>query len=67
MKEATQLQEVPADAPKEVKKAYQILERHTWTKQEGFEYVRARIGLLDDFNTIETARKEGYRRGQRSA
>ena len=64
MKEATQLQEVPADAPEEVKKAYQILERHTWTRQERLAYEQARMALLDDRNAIATARKEGKEEGK---
>ena len=64
MKEATHLQEAPADAPEEVKKAYQILERHTWTRQERLAYEKARMALLDDRNTIATARKEGKEEGK---
>lgn len=64
MKHAEQMREAPQAAPDEVKQAYDILERHTWTSDERFAYERAKIGLMDDLDAIQTARDEGRDEGR---
>ena len=59
MKEATHLSEAPAHAPEEVKQAYGILEKHTWTRAERFAYEQAKMLMMDDIETIRTAKEEG--------
>ena len=59
MKEATHLKEAPKDAPEEVKRAYEILEKHTWTLQECLDYEKSKIALMDDLDAIITAKEEG--------
>lgn len=59
MKHAEQMREAPKAAPEEVKQAYDILERHTWTTDERLAYEQAKIGLMDDLDAIRTARDEG--------
>ena len=59
IKHATEMREAPEDAPEAVRQAYDILERHTWTRDERLAYERAKIGLMDDFDIMETARNEG--------
>ena len=61
MKEATHLREAPKDAPDEVKRAYEILEKHTWTREELLAYEKAKIALMDDLDAIRTAREEEKR------
>ncbi|HQS83818.1 MAG: hypothetical protein B7Y25_02605 [Alphaproteobacteria bacterium 16-39-46] len=58
MKEATHLKEAPKDAPEEVKRAYEILEKHTWTPQECLDYEKSKIALMDDLDAIMTAKEE---------
>jgi predicted transposase/invertase (TIGR01784 family) len=58
MKEGNHLSEIPQHAPEEIKQAYGILEKHTWTKQERLAYEQAKIGLMDDMEAIRTARVE---------
>ena len=64
MKEATHLREAPEHAPEEVKQAYAILERHTWTRSERLAYEQAKIGLMDDIEAIRTAKEEGREEGR---
>ena len=64
MKEATHMREAPEHAPEEVKQAYAILERHTWTRAERLAYEQAKIGLMDDMEAIRTAREEGREEGR---
>jgi predicted transposase/invertase (TIGR01784 family) len=64
MKEATHLREAPEHAPEEVKQAYAILERHTWTRSERLAYEQAKIGLMDDMEAIRTAKEEGREEGR---
>ncbi|HQS84279.1 MAG: hypothetical protein B7Y25_05145 [Alphaproteobacteria bacterium 16-39-46] len=64
MKEATHMREIPKDAPEEVKKAYEILEKHTWTRDELFEYEKSKIALMDDMDAIITAKEEGKEEGR---
>ena len=64
MKHAPEMKEAPQDAPEEVKQAYHILEKHTWTSQERLAYEQAKIGLMDDLDAIETARDEGREEGE---
>ena len=59
MKEATHLREIPQHAPEEVKQAYAILEKHTWTRSERFAYEQAKIALMDDMEAMRTAKEEG--------
>jgi len=59
MKEATHSKEVPKHAPEEVKQAYAILEKHTWTRSERLDYERAKIYMMDDIEAIRTAKEEG--------
>jgi predicted transposase/invertase (TIGR01784 family) len=66
LKEASNLREVPADAPEPIKQAYEILESHRWTFQERLAYEKARIALMDDLNAIDTARKEGKEEGMQA-
>jgi len=63
MKEATHLREAPKDAPEEVKRAYEILEKHTWTREELLAYEKAKIALMDDLDAIRTAKEEGKEEG----
>lgn len=63
MKHATEMREAPEDAPEVVKQAYNILEKHTWTRDERLAYERAKIGLMDDLDIMETARNEGEQIG----
>lgn len=58
MKEAPHLKEAPKDAPEEVKRAYEILEKHNWTPQECLEYEKSKIALMDDLDAIITAKEE---------
>jgi predicted transposase/invertase (TIGR01784 family) len=64
MKEAAHLREAPEHAPEEVKQAYAILERHTWTRSERLAYEQAKIGLMDDMEAIRTAKEEGREEGR---
>jgi predicted transposase/invertase (TIGR01784 family) len=64
MKEATHAREAPEKAPEEVKEAYAILERHTWTRPECLAYEQAKIGLMDDMDSIQTAKEEGIEEGK---
>ena len=64
MKEATHSREAPAHAPEEVKQAYGILEKHTWTRAERLAYEQAKIGLMDDQEAIRTAKEEGKAEGR---
>jgi len=64
MKEATHLRKAPEHAPEEVKQAYAILERHTWTRVERLAYEQAKIGLMDDMEAIRTAKEEGREEGE---
>jgi predicted transposase/invertase (TIGR01784 family) len=64
MKDATHLREAPEHAPEEVKQAYAILERHTWTRSERLAYDQAKIGLMDDMEAIRTAKEEGREEGR---
>ena len=64
MKHAPEMREAPRDAPEEVKQAYELLERHNWTSEERLAYEKAKIGLMDDLDTIRTARKEGREEGE---
>ncbi len=64
MKEATHLREIPQHAPEEVKQAYAILEKHTWTRSERLAYEQARIGLMDDMEALRTAKEEGKEEGR---
>ncbi len=59
MKNAPQMRNVPEGAPEEVKQAYEILEKHTWTREERLAYEKAKIALMDDLDAIRTAREEG--------
>jgi predicted transposase/invertase (TIGR01784 family) len=59
LKEGYHLTEVPEHAPEEVKRAYGILEKHTWTRAERLAYEQAKIGLMDDEEAIRTAKIEG--------
>ncbi|MGI4851937.1 MAG: Rpn family recombination-promoting nuclease/putative transposase [Janthinobacterium lividum] len=63
MKHAPEMREAPEDAPDAVKQAYDILEKHTWTRDERLAYERAKIGLMDDLDIMETARNEGEQIG----
>lgn len=63
MKHATEMRQAPEDAPEVVKQAYNILEKHTWTRDERLAYERAKIGLMDDLDIMETARNEGEQIG----
>jgi predicted transposase/invertase (TIGR01784 family) len=65
MKEATHLREAPKDAPDEVKRAYEILEKHTWTREELLAYEKAKIALMDDLDAIRTAKEEGKEEGRK--
>jgi len=64
MKEAPYLREAPKDAPEEVKRAYEILERHSWTSQECLEYEKSKIALMDDLDAIISAKEEGREEGR---
>ena len=64
MKEAPHLREAPKDAPEEVKRAYEILEKHTWTREECLEYEKSKIALMDDMDAIITAKEEGREEGR---
>lgn len=59
MKNAPNMRDVPSRAPNEVKQAYEILEKHTWTREERLAYEKAKIALMDDLDAIRTARQEG--------
>jgi predicted transposase/invertase (TIGR01784 family) len=63
LKEGYHLTEVPEHAPEEIKKAYGILEKHTWTRAERLAYEQAKIALLDDEEAIRTAKIEGEQIG----
>jgi predicted transposase/invertase (TIGR01784 family) len=63
LKEGYHLTEVPEHAPEEVKRAYGILEKHTWTRAERLAYEQAKIGLMDDEEAIRTAKIEGEQIG----
>lgn len=63
MKHAQEMREAPQGAPEEVKQAYHILEKHTWTTSERLAYEQAKIGLMDDLDAIQTAREEGEQIG----
>jgi len=63
MKNAPQMREAPEGAPEEVRKAYEILEKHTWTREERLAYEKAKIALMDDLDAIRTAREEGEQIG----
>lgn len=63
MKHSSQMREPSQGAPQEVKQAYDILERHTWTRKERLAYEQAKIGLMDDLDAIQTARDEGEQIG----
>lgn len=64
MKEATNLPEAPQNAPEEVKMAYHILEKHTWTRDERLAYEKAKIAMMDDQEAIRTAKEEGREEGR---
>ena len=64
MKHAEQLRGAPSTAPEEVRQAYDILEKHTWTTQERLAYEQAKIGLMDDLDAIQTAKDEGREEGE---
>ncbi|MGI4850785.1 MAG: PD-(D/E)XK nuclease family transposase, partial [Janthinobacterium lividum] len=64
MKHAPQMREAPRNAPDEVKQAYALLERHNWTREERLAYKKAKIGLMDDLDIIQTAREEGIEEGE---
>jgi predicted transposase/invertase (TIGR01784 family) len=63
MKEAGHLIEIPGDAPEEVKKAYEILEKHKWTEPERIAYVKAEMTKMDEEAANRTAEEEGEKRG----
>jgi flagellar biosynthesis/type III secretory pathway protein FliH len=64
MKNATHMREVPKGAPKEIKQAYEILEKHTWTEPERRAYEKAKIALMDDLDAIRTTKEEGRAEGE---
>ena len=64
MKHAEVMREAPLGAPEEVRQAYDILEKHTWTRDERLAYEQAKIGLMDDLDAIQTARDEGLEKGR---
>jgi len=64
MKNASQMHNVPQGAPEEIKQAYEILERHNWTRWERLAYEQAKIGLMDDLDAIRTAKEEGREEGE---
>ena len=64
MKNAIHMRDVPSGAPEEVKQAYGILEKHTWTREERLAYEKAKIALMDDLDAIRTAREEGEEKGE---
>jgi predicted transposase/invertase (TIGR01784 family) len=63
LKEGYHLTEIPEHAPEEVKRAYGILEKHTWTRAERLAYEQAKIALMDDEEAIRTAKIEGEQIG----
>jgi len=58
MKNATQMHDVPQGAPEEVRQAYGILEKYKWTREERLAYEQAKIALMDEIDTIRTAKEE---------
>jgi predicted transposase/invertase (TIGR01784 family) len=63
MKHAPEMRDIPQGAPEEVKQAYEILEKHKWTREERLAYEKAKIALMDDLDAIRTAREEGEQIG----
>jgi predicted transposase/invertase (TIGR01784 family) len=64
IKGAEKLNEIPQNAPKDVKKAYEILEMHTWQAGDITAYENARLAAMDEVNELKTARNEGIKKGQ---
>jgi hypothetical protein len=65
MKESTRLNDVPKNAPKEVEKAYEQLERYKWTRAQSLAYERARLAEMDEYNSNKTAERKGILIGEK--
>jgi predicted transposase/invertase (TIGR01784 family) len=55
MKSAQEVHEIPPQTPKEIQEAYNILEKHRWTRGETYAYERAIMAQMDDIEVMESA------------
>jgi len=59
LKEASDENEPPKEAPSEIQEAYGVLERHYWSSAEIESYKKTMMAILDDEDAIRTAKNEG--------
>jgi predicted transposase/invertase (TIGR01784 family) len=63
MKNSYKLEEIPEGAPREVKEAYEVLEKFNWSEEECREYVKRKLVIMDYWNSVKTAEKRGVDKG----
>ena len=59
LKEASDENEPPKEAPSEIQGAYEVLERHHWNLVEIESYEKTMMAILDDEDAIRTAKNKG--------
>jgi predicted transposase/invertase (TIGR01784 family) len=59
LKESRHMQEIPDEAPTEIKEALNLLEEHAWSGEEREAYLKAKMLVLDDQSALLTAKEEG--------
>lgn len=65
LKHASDFRTMPKGFPKEVTKALEILEEHSWSQEERQSYIRAKMSLLDDKDADRTAHQKGKEEGRK--
>jgi predicted transposase/invertase (TIGR01784 family) len=63
LKESRHMQEIPDEAPTEIKEALNLLEEHAWSGEEREAYLKAKMLVLDDQSALLTAKEEGKLEG----
>jgi predicted transposase/invertase (TIGR01784 family) len=64
LKESRHMQEIPDEAPTEIKEALNLLEEHAWSGEEREAYLKAKMLVLDDQSALLTAKEEGKLEGK---
>jgi predicted transposase/invertase (TIGR01784 family) len=64
LKYAHRMEKVPAGAPSEVEKAYDVLRRHKWSRNERSHYVLADLARRRNEGIVKYAKEEGRAEGE---